>query len=86
PTKGAIRVGSDADLTIVDLNKPWEINSEKLHSKNRVTPFDGWKGKGMPIATIVRGQVVMQKGELLGQPQGRIVCPSDRRETSAVAA
>ncbi|MFQ5878635.1 MAG: dihydroorotase family protein, partial [Dehalococcoidia bacterium] len=86
PTKGTIRVGSDADLTIVDLNKAWEIKSEKLHSKNSVTPFDGWKGKGVPLATVVRGQLVMRNGELVGQPQGRMVRPSERREPSAVVA
>lgn len=86
PTKGAIRVGSDADLTIIDLNKPWEIRGENLHSKNSVTPFDGWKGKGMAVATIVRGQLVMRNGELIGRPPGRIVHPSDRRQPAAAVA
>ncbi len=76
PQKGALQVGSDADMTIVDLHKEWLLDASKLHSKNRVTPFDGWRGSGMPVATIVRGQLVMKDGQLVGQPRGKMVRPS----------
>lgn len=76
PQKGLLRVGSDGDLTIVDLNKEWVIDSSRLHSKNTVTPFDGWRGRGQAVATIVRGQIVMKNGELVGKPAGRMVRPT----------
>ena len=75
PQKGAIQLGSDADLTIVDLNKEGVVDENRLHSKNNVTPFHGQRTKGAPVATIVRGQVVMRDGELVGQPRGRMARP-----------
>ncbi len=75
PRKGTIRVGSDADFTIVDMAKEGVIRSERLHSKTKVTPFDGWRVKGMPVYTIVRGNVVMKNGEVLGRPKGEFIHP-----------
>jgi allantoinase len=76
PQKGAIRIGSDGDLTVVDLNKEGVIRDDELHSKNHVTPFDGDPVKGMPVATIVRGQIIFRDGELTGSPAGRMVRPN----------
>jgi dihydroorotase len=73
--KGQLAVGYDADMTIVDLHRDWSIQSEKLHSRSRVTPFDGWRGRGRAVATVVRGRIVMQDGELVGKPEGRMVRP-----------
>ena len=73
PKKGAIAIGSDADLTIVDLAKEGVIRDDELHSKNHVTPFDGTPLKGMPVATVVRGSIVMRDGQLVGTPGGRMV-------------
>ena len=71
PQKGTIKIGTDADFTIVDMAKESVLSSEKLHSKSKVTPFDGWKVKGVPIYSIVRGNVVMKDGEITGTPQGK---------------
>jgi allantoinase len=76
PQKGSLQIGADADLTIVDLDKEWEIDSSKLHSRNRVTPFNGWRGTGQALTTIVRGRVVMQGGEVIGAPAGKMVRPA----------
>jgi allantoinase len=75
PQKGAIQVGSDADLTFVDLERPWKIDRFALHSKNKVTPFHEWEGKGLPVLTMVRGQVVMREGQVQGQNAGRLTRP-----------
>lgn len=77
PRKGAIRIGSDSDLTIVDLEKAGVIQESELHGKNNLTPFDGHKTRGAAVATIVRGNFVMRDGELVGEPLGRIVKPVD---------
>lgn len=77
-TKGQLVAGCDADVTIVDLKQPWTIDSAKLHSRNHVTPFDGWKGRGKAVATVVRGQVVMENDVLIGSPRGRMVHPCQR--------
>jgi dihydroorotase len=76
PRKGSLNVGTDADLTVVDLDLEWTVDENKLHSKNNVTPWHGWSGKGKPVMTVVRGQVVMQNGELTAdRPRGQMVRP-----------
>jgi dihydroorotase-like cyclic amidohydrolase len=75
PKKGAIRVGSDGDLTIVDMDKEMTIDPNKLHSKNKPTPWGGWKIKGVPIYSIVRGNVQMQDGEPVGKVVGKMQTP-----------
>jgi allantoinase len=72
PKKGAIRLGSDGDITIVDMDKETTIDANKLHSKNKPTPWNGWKVKGVPTCTIVRGHVQMRDGEPVGKPIGRM--------------
>ncbi|MCV9887864.1 allantoinase AllB [Metabacillus halosaccharovorans] len=76
PTKGAIKVGTDADLTIVDMEKEFTIKKKDLHSKSKITAFNGYKVKGAPVYTIIRGSIVMEKGEILGQPAGTLVTPN----------
>ncbi len=52
------------------------IDEAQLHSKNNITPWHGWQGRGRPVMTIVRGQVVMRDGELVAdQPRGQLVRP-----------
>ncbi|MBO1003843.1 allantoinase AllB [Pseudogracilibacillus auburnensis] len=76
PQKGAIQVGSDADLTIVDMKKQAVIKKEQLHSKSKVTAYDGYKVTGMPVVTIVNGVTVMKNGEVTGGILGKLVIPT----------
>ncbi len=71
--KGRIALGYDADLTIVDLAARRRIENSWIVSKCGWTPFDGMTVTGWPIATIVRGHVVMRDDTLLGDPVGRPV-------------
>lgn len=68
PRKGAIAPGSDADLVIVDLDKKQKINKDTLQSPAEFSCFDGWELTGWPITTMVRGQIVFDKGEVVGKP------------------
>ncbi|MGC7873469.1 allantoinase AllB [Desulfosporosinus sp. SYSU MS00001] len=65
--KGAIEVGFDADLVILDPEKEWEITPESLYYVNKISAFVGLKGKGLPVCTVVRGQVVAKDGKIVGQ-------------------
>ncbi len=58
PKKGAIEIGADADFTIVDLEKEWTLDKDKMHCKPKYTPFHGMKLKGKVDKTIVRGTLV----------------------------
>jgi dihydroorotase len=75
PRKGAVEVGSDADLTIVDLDKQEVVEEARLHGKNNLNPFEGHKTRGSPVATVIRGTIVMRDGELTAPPRGRLVSP-----------
>ena len=63
--KGDIKVGFDADLLIVDPEKDWEITSDSLLYVNKISAFVGMKGKGLPVATIIRGNVVAEDGKIV---------------------
>ena len=71
--KGRMAVSYDADLTIVDLKARRTIRDDQQATRCGWTPFDGVEATGWPMATIVRGRVVMQDGELLGSAHGRPV-------------
>jgi len=58
PKKGALQIGADADLVIVDLHREDTIRGERFRSKSKITPFEGMRTKGQPVCTIVRGRVV----------------------------
>jgi len=68
--KGRIAVGYDADFTVVDLQAQRRITNMWIASKCGWTPFDGMKVTGWPIATIIRGHVVMREDTLLGDALG----------------
>ncbi|MEE9241140.1 MAG: dihydroorotase family protein [bacterium] len=77
PRKGCIQVGSDADLIVVDMDREETIRDEDIVSKCKWSPFDGWKLKGAPVMTLVRGNLVMDEGEVcaeagLGEPVQRV--------------
>ena len=73
PQKGTVQTGSDADITIVDINKKWKIDKQKLHSKSKVIAYDGKEITGKPVATIVNGVTVMENGEIVEELQGKPV-------------
>jgi allantoinase len=68
PNKGILIPGADADIIIVDPEKPYKITGEDLHSKQKVTAFEGYEGKGLPITTFVRGEMIMDEGIIIGNP------------------
>ncbi len=57
---GSIKKGARADLTLIDLNHEWEIDSQKFYSKSKNSPFNGFKVKGRAIMTIVAGKKVFE--------------------------
>ncbi|MCY4430519.1 MAG: dihydroorotase [Rhodospirillales bacterium] len=71
--KGAVAVGYDADLTIVDLNAERTIRNDWIASPAGWTPFDGKTVRGWPIMTMIRGHLAMREDEVLGTPMGRPV-------------
>ncbi|KAL6009821.1 dihydropyrimidinase [Asimina triloba] len=68
PRKGAILVGSDADVIVLDPNSTFEIKADAHHSRSDTNVYEGRQGKGKVEVTISRGRVVWDNGELNIQP------------------
>ena len=72
PQKGTISVGSDADLVLFDPNMEKEITASELHCGADYTVYEGWKVKGWPVTTLLRGEIVAERGNLVDKtPRGR---------------
>ena len=59
---GNIEIGKIADLTVIDTEKTWKVDSNKFYSRGKFTPYDGEELKGKAVATIVNGKIVMENG------------------------
>ncbi|MEZ5995056.1 MAG: dihydroorotase [Hyphomonadaceae bacterium] len=68
--KGRIALGYDADFTLVDMKARRVIRNKDQATRCGWTPFDGFEAKGWPMATIIRGQIVMQDGEVVTPSSG----------------
>src|SRR5207247_1337382 len=74
PRKGTIAVGADADLAIWDADKEVTISQSMIHDAMDYTPYEGRKIKGWPVATLLRGELVAQAGEFVGDAgNGRVL-------------
>ena len=71
PKKGAIAVGADADLVVLDPEREQVVTPELLQSAQDFTPFAGLSVRGWPTHTVLRGQVVWEHGKVRGRPSGQ---------------
>ena len=55
---GRLEPGQPADITILDLGREVTVDASRFYSKARNSPFDGWRLKGAPVATLVGGEIV----------------------------
>lgn len=71
PRKGAIQVGADADLVILETATRVRVTADMLQSCVNYTPYEGYEARAWPHATIVRGQLAYANGELRQVQPGR---------------
>lgn len=69
--KGFIRMGYDADFTIVDMNSTYTLTTDMMRYKAAKSPFEGWELKGEVKKTILRGQLVMDNHKIITEPSGQ---------------
>ena len=67
PRKGALAVGSDADIVLLDPKKARVIRKEDLHETD-YTPWEGHEVAAWPSMTILRGKIAVDDGKLLAAP------------------
>ena len=71
--KGRVALGYDGDFTVVDMKAKRTITNDWIASRTGWTAFDGMAVTGWPMATIIRGNIVMRDDELLERPIGEAV-------------
>lgn len=59
---GSLKPGRPADVTVIDPDRQFIIEPDKWYSKSRNTPFAGKRVKGVPVYTIVGGEITMKEG------------------------
>jgi dihydroorotase len=70
PRKGALSVGAEADIAMVDLAREHTIEDAALQSYAKISPWNGRRVKGLPVHTLVRGRFVMKDRALLPATRG----------------
>jgi dihydroorotase len=63
--RGKIETGRIGDITIIDLKKEWVVDSSKMQSKCKWSPFENWKLKGKAEIVIRKGEIIYQEGEFI---------------------
>lgn len=83
PQKGVLAVGSDADIVVWDPAEAGVVHGSELHDGLGHTPYEGVRVTGAVRLTVLRGQVVVREGRLVGDPQGRFVRPRARTHAAS---
>jgi dihydropyrimidinase len=75
--KGHLNPGYDADLVLFDPERKVTLGPEQLHTPLSFSSYEGIRVTGYPVTTISRGEVIVEQGQLMGEPgRGRFVARS----------
>ncbi len=75
PAKGALEVGKDADLMLLDPSRPYTLTSSRLLQKHKMSPYVRFEFTGEVVRTIRRGETIFQNGKVVAKTKGRFVRP-----------
>ncbi|MBX3728055.1 MAG: dihydropyrimidinase [Candidatus Sumerlaeia bacterium] len=67
PRKGAVQVGSDADLAIIHPKKATKVDWKKMETNTDWSPFQGWQLAGFARTTVSRGEVIVDDYKVVGK-------------------
>jgi len=67
PQKGSLMLGSDADITIIDPESRTTLSYKNLQTNSDWSPYEGFEAMGMPVYTLLRGEIIAENGEFKGK-------------------
>jgi len=67
PVKGSLEPSSDADITLIDLKKEQKVTNDLFGGFSDYLVYEGWKLKGWPVKTIIRGEIVSEDFQVIGK-------------------
>jgi len=73
---GHVRVGQEANLAVVDLERAFKVERSLLLQRHPQSPYIGRALTGMVVRTMLRGQTVFENGSIVGEAKGRLVKPT----------
>ena len=82
PRKGALLPGSDADLLVIDPDVSWTFPETPMPGGSDYSLYAGLRLKGRPVLTMVRGQVVVRDGQIVGRPGHGVFVPRSLRDSA----
>jgi dihydropyrimidinase len=66
PQKGAIAVGSDADIVLWNAGLRKKLTMDDFHADSDYSIWEGFECHGYPVMTVLRGKVIVEDGKLVG--------------------
>lgn len=75
PLKGSLEIGTDADFAVVDLDQKYVFDQNSMHSRTKLSPYNGRAFQGKVVETILRGRTIAKDGDIVGEPGGHFIRP-----------
>ena len=75
PSKGALTVGNDADLMLLDTSRSYRLDAGHLFQRHKMSPYIGFTFAGAVVRTICRGQTIFHRGRIVAETPGKFVRP-----------
>jgi allantoinase len=74
-TKGRVAIGADADFAMIDFREKYPVRAENLFYRHQQSPYVGRTLTGRVVQTILRGQTIFKRGQIVSQRRGQLVKP-----------
>lgn len=71
--KGAIKIAYDADIVIWNPGRQFRVESNTIHHRHKLTPYQGRVLEGIVEKTFLRGRKIYDGGEFIGEPRGQLL-------------